>query len=164
MPGRPAQWQAAGMAVLLLACAPADDAPANSAPDGETSAMTTPAEPSASRGPPKRIKPITVGGITYRPVAGNADTDGQAGGFLGAFDDKGSLLWTLKIYENQRRPELEGDVQDVYFKDMTLEADGRIRIISERGQRFRVDVRTRTVTPLPAPVPDPDPDEPVLED
>ncbi|MFZ4382709.1 MAG: hypothetical protein ACOYO0_12180 [Sandarakinorhabdus sp.] len=112
--------------------------------------------PKASRGPPARVPPITIDGITYRGVAGIAAQDGQAGGWLGAYGADGSLLWTQKIYENVRRPDIEGDVQDVFFQAMTLEADGTIRIVNERGKRFRFDPRTRAVTEMPSPVPSPD--------
>ena len=111
--------------------------------------------PSASRGPPAIIKPITIDGVTYRGVAGNAETDGQAGGFLGGFAADGTLLWTVKIYDNVRNPAIEGDVQDVFFREMTLAPDGSIRIINEAGKRFRFDPKTRAVTVLPAPVPAP---------
>lgn len=136
---------------LCIACAPS-----YSSTGKETIAMTEPngAPPKASRGPPPIVRPITIDGIIYRQVAGNAQIDGQAGGMLGAFDAQGTLLWTVKIYDNVRRPDIEGDVQDVFFQAMTLDADGTIRITSEAGKRFRFDPKTRSVTQLPAPVPE----------
>lgn len=113
----------------------------------------TPVSASASRGPPAMIRPIIIDGISYRGVAGNAEADGQAGGFLGAFATDGRLLWTVKIYDNRRIAGVEGDAQDVYFEAMTLSADGTILIVNEDGKRFRFDPRTRSVTALPSPVP-----------
>ena len=52
---------------------------------------------------------------------------------------------TMKVYDSRRRPELEGDVQDVFFSEMSAEPDGRLRIVNERGEIFLVDVKTRTV-------------------
>jgi hypothetical protein len=156
----PAAASAVALGLVLVACAPLAMA-RNAYSDRKVVDMNTPssdmpaAGSSASRAPPPMVRPITIGAITYRPVIGNAETDGQAGGWLGAFDASGALLWKAKLYDNVRRRDIEGDVQDVYFQDMTLEADGSLRITNEAGQRFRFDPVSRAVTALPAPVPDP---------
>jgi hypothetical protein len=68
----------------------------------------------------------------------------QMGGYLAAYDEAtGQQLWTLKVYDNQRVPK-EGDVQDVFFKSMTLQADGTPLIENERRARFVVDPKART--------------------
>lgn len=54
----------------------------------------------------------------------------------------------MKVYDNRRKPGLEGDVQDVFFSSMSVDADGRLRIVNERGDTFLVDVTTRTVTAI----------------
>lgn len=120
----------------------------------ETIAMTTNGRtgggPSASRPPPPDVAPIAIGGIRYAQRAGDEAADGQVGGLLSAYTASGSLLWTIKVYDNRRRAGLEGDVQDVFFRSMSLDPDGRLRIVSETGLIYLVDVNTRIVTALPA--------------
>jgi hypothetical protein len=65
---------------------------------------------------------------------------------LAAYNLQDEVLWTMKVYDNRRRPELEGDVQDVFFRSMSAEPDGRLRIVNERSKTFLVDVKTRSVT------------------
>ena len=62
----------------------------------------------------------------------------------------------MKVYDNKRRDDLEGDVQDVFFRSMDVQPDGRLLIVSEDGRRFLVDVNARTSTPLPIEVLDDD--------
>jgi hypothetical protein len=114
----------------------------------ESNAMTNQG-PSASRLPPPDVAPVSIDGVRYAQRAGKEAVDGQVGGLLGAYDSAGTLLWTLKVYDNRRRPDLEGDVQDVYFKSLAVEPDGRLRIVNEVGDAFIVDVNTREVTALP---------------
>lgn len=104
---------------------------------------------SGSRIPAPRVAPVTAGGVRYEQV-GNALLAGfeQMGGYLAAYDDAtGKQLWTLKVYDNVRKPEREGDVQDVFFKTMTLQPDGTLLIENERGARFMVDPVARTSNP-----------------
>ncbi|KAB7646210.1 hypothetical protein [Polymorphobacter fuscus] len=104
-----------------------------------------------SRLPPARVAPVTIGATTYRQVVGSTTPEpGQLGGMLGAFASDGAPLWRLKIYDNRRQGDLEGDVQDVYFRSMRADDAGGLVIENEDGARFRVDVTARTVTPLPA--------------
>lgn len=102
--------------------------------------------PSASRLPPAKVAPVVLNGVRYAQIAGKESIDGQVGGLLAAYTPQGEVLWTMKVYDNRRRPELEGDVQDVFFSAMSAEPDGRLRIVNERGDVFLVDVKTRTVT------------------
>ncbi|MBN7818488.1 hypothetical protein [Bowmanella yangjiangensis] len=104
---------------------------------------------SSSRIPALVVEPIVVDGIRYEQVK-NGLMAGfeQMGGLLAAFEQD-QRLWVIKVYENQRDPAREGDVQDVFFKSMTLEADGlHLRIENERGRVFRVNRETRQVTEL----------------
>jgi hypothetical protein len=103
----------------------------------------------ASRLPPPKVEPVTINGVRYSQVAGKESVDGQVGGLLGAYNPKGELLWTLKIYENRRDSRLEGDVQDVFFSSMSVDPDGRLRIVNERGDTYLVDVKTRGVSAGP---------------
>lgn len=101
-----------------------------------------------SRLPPARISPVTVDGIQYAQVAGKESVDGQVGGMLAARDSAGKVLWTMKVYDSRRRPDLEGDVQDVFFSEMSADVDGLLRIVNERGETFLVDVKVRSVTAI----------------
>jgi len=100
-----------------------------------------------SRIPPPKVAPVVVDGIRYAQRAGDLAVDGQMGGMLAAFGAGGEVLWTLKVYDNRRLiTNLEGDVQDCFFRSMSVDPDGRLRIINERGAIFLVDVTTRSVT------------------
>ena len=76
-------------------------------------------EPRTSRLPPPKVAPVTINGIRYEQQAGKESVDGQVGGLLAAYSATGEQLWTLKVYDNRRKPELEGDVQDVFFSSMS---------------------------------------------
>lgn len=101
---------------------------------------------SSSRIPAPSVPPVTTGGVRYEQVKNGllAGFD-QMGGYLAAFDaQSGKQLWTLRVYENRRSSDKEGDVQDVFFKAMALQPDGTLVIENERGARFVVDPKTRT--------------------
>lgn len=103
---------------------------------------------SGSRNPAPAVPPVSTGGASYEQVK-NGLTAGfdQMGGYLAAHDEaSGQQLWMLKVYDNQRVPGKEGDVQDVFFKSMTLQADGTLLIENERRARFVVDPKARTST------------------
>jgi hypothetical protein len=102
-----------------------------------------------SRPPPPEVRPVTIGSVRYSPRLGTVQADGQVGGLLAAYAADGGLLWTLKVYDNRRSDDLEGDVQDVFFSELSLEPDGRLRIVNENGDTFLVDVNMRNVTALP---------------
>lgn len=112
--------------------------------------MTHHAKPCASRVPPPRVPPVFIEGMRYAQVSGALETDGQIGGMLAACDASQREVWRLKVYENPRRPELEGDVQDVWFRSLRVEG-GKLLIENERGERFEVDPATRQVCRRPAP-------------
>jgi hypothetical protein len=103
---------------------------------------------SGSRIPAPAVPPVSSGGVRYEQVK-NGLMAGfeQMGGYLAAYDEvSGQQLWTLKVYDNQRVSGKEGDVQDVFFKSMTLQADGTLLIENERRARFVVDLKARTST------------------
>ena len=102
---------------------------------------------SGSRIPAPTVKPITVNGIRYEQVKNGllAGLD-QMGGYLAAYDETNDKqLWNLKIYDNQRDPDREGDVQDIFFKSMQLEGEETLLIENERGFKFVVNLRTKAV-------------------
>jgi hypothetical protein len=109
-----------------------------------------PKPPSLDRNAPKRVPPLVRQGVRYEQNLSALEAEfGQVGGILTAHDAKtGAILWSVKVYDNKRKPGLEGDVQDVFFRSMAFDSKGRLVIENERGQRFAVDVGTRKVTSL----------------
>lgn len=134
------------MKVALVACSP----------EGESSSMNphSPDEAAsiaASRIGPATVAPVTLDGIRYAPLVGTPDGEhAQVGGLLAAYRSDGKLLWSMKIYDNRRQDDLEGDVQDVFFRSMDVQPDGKLVIVNEEGRRFMVDVNERTSTPMPS--------------
>ena len=110
-----------------------------------------PPPPSFDRNGPTPVAAVERQGVRFAQTLRASEAEfGQVGGILTATDTcKGSLLWSLKVYDNVRRPGLEGDVQDVFFTQMAFDAQNRLVIENERGQRFAVDVKDRQVSALP---------------
>lgn len=106
---------------------------------------------SFDRPPPPKVPPLVRDGMRYVQHIGTHDDGiGQSGGLLDIVDDAtGNLLTTLKVYDNTRRPDVEGDVQDIFFESMTFDASGKLIIADELGRRFAVDVVKREAVPLP---------------
>ena len=100
---------------------------------------------------PPSVPAVVRNGIRFEQNLDATESEfGQAGGVLSAFDaTSNALLWSLVVYDNKRRTDLEGDVQEVYFTAMAFDAGGKLLIEDERGQRYAVDVEQRTVTQLP---------------
>jgi hypothetical protein len=102
---------------------------------------------SSSRIPAPTVAPVTIGKVRYEQVRNGllAGFD-QMGGYLVAYDaESGKQLWTLKVYDNKRLSDKEGDVQDVFFKSMTVRPDGTLLIENERDGCFVVDPVARSV-------------------
>ena len=106
--------------------------------------------PSADRPPPPKVSSIEHAGIRY-----SQETDGlmhgldQRTGYLVAADAAtGTRLWALRVYEVRMIPGLESDVQDVFFRSMSLQEDGRSIVVEdELGRRFAIELSTRSVKP-----------------
>jgi hypothetical protein len=137
-------------AVVITAASILLAAATSSCASGKESTMTSHPRPTSRRAPPPRVPPIFIAGTRYAQVPGDVETDGQVGGMLAAYDASNREVWRLKVYPNPRRPELEGDVQDVWFRSLRVEGD-RLLIENERGERFEVDPATRHVLGHPAP-------------
>jgi outer membrane protein assembly factor BamB len=110
----------------------------------------TPLPISGDRNAPEPVAPVIRHGVRFEQNLTASEAEfGQVGGVLTARDAKtGAVLWSIKVYENKRRPDIEGDVQDVFFRSMRFDSKGRLVIENENGQRFVVDVDKRKVTPL----------------
>lgn len=104
-----------------------------------------------SRPAPPRVEPVVHSGIRYEQVMNALDLGyDQLNGYLAAYDDRsGERLWVLRIYGVAFDPEMEGDVQEVYFSTMELGPAGdRLIIENELQDRFEVHLADRTVVPL----------------
>jgi outer membrane protein assembly factor BamB len=105
---------------------------------------------SGSRIPAPTVSPISLNGVRYEQVPnGLLAGFNQMGGYLAAYDEStGQLLWTTKVYDNLRNSEKEGDVQDIFFKSMVLQADGTLLIENERSKKFIVNPVAKTSIPI----------------
>ncbi|BBA32065.1 uncharacterized protein sS8_0096 [Methylocaldum marinum] len=106
---------------------------------------------SFDRSPPPEVPPVVRGGKRYVQHIGTYDEGiGQSGGLLDIIDDStGKRIATVKVYDNTRTPDLEGDVQDIFFESMEFDDSGKLIITDEVGRRFSVDVVTHISEPLP---------------
>lgn len=100
---------------------------------------------SFDRPPPPKVDPVVRDGKRYAQHIGTHDDQiGQSGGLLEIVDEAtGKQLGLIKVYDNQREPDLEGDVQDIFFTSMAFDSSGKLIITDEVGRRFAVDVVTR---------------------
>lgn len=100
------------------------------------------------RNPPPVVPPVERDGRRYAQRLGSHDAKaGQAGGLLDVIDmASGAVEATIKVYDNKRDPNIEGDAQDIFFASMAFDGAGRLMITDEVGRRFAVDVKARTVT------------------
>lgn len=106
---------------------------------------------SFDRSPPPDVPPVVRDGKRYVQHIGTYDESiGQSGGLLDIIDDStGRTIATVKVYDNARIPDLEGDVQDIFFESMEFDDSGKLIITDEVGRRFAVDVVTHISEPLP---------------
>lgn len=97
----------------------------------------------AKRGAPMEVLPVKVGNIEYSGPHRNG-THKQMG-FIEARDLKsGKLIWSRQIYAVKYDPDLEGDVQDVFIKSITVEGNNLI-ITNERNSKYQLDLNSLKV-------------------
>ena len=97
----------------------------------------------AKRGAPAEVLPVTVGNIKYSAPHRNG-THKQMG-FIEARDLKsGKLIWSRQIYAVKYDPDLEGDVEDVFIKSITVEGNHLI-ITNERNSKYQLDLNSLEV-------------------
>jgi hypothetical protein len=95
----------------------------------------------AKRAAPAKVEPVIHQGIRY--VAPN--DDGRRA-YIEAWDVRtNKKLWDLTIFTNRIDPKLEEDVQHVFIKTLNVR-DGTVIVTSERGETYRVDLKTKAVT------------------
>ena len=97
----------------------------------------------AKRGAPAGVLPVKVGNIEYSAPHRNG-TQKQMG-FIEARDSRsGKLIWSRQIYAVKYDPDLEGDVQDVFIKRITVEGSNLI-ITNERNSKYQLDLNNLEV-------------------
>jgi hypothetical protein len=96
----------------------------------------------AKRGVPAEVLPLTVGNIEYSAPHRNGTR------FIEARDLKsGKLIWSRQIYIVKYDPDLEGDVQDVFIKSITIQGNNLI-ITNERNSKYQLDLNSLKVKVL----------------
>ena len=95
----------------------------------------------SKRAAPAKVEPVVYQGVRY--VAPN--DDGRRA-YIEAWDvQTNKKLWDLTIFTNRIDPKLEEDVQHVFIKTLNV-PDGTVIVTSERGETYRVDLKTKAVT------------------
>ena len=106
----------------------------------------------AKRGGPAPVPPVVVGDMRYEvPRMGTPfGSPAECGTVVARRAGSGEVVWTRRVYTVVRDPHLEGDVQDVFIKTLTLAPDGRhLDVLNERGQRFELDLDGKAVRAIP---------------
>ena len=102
----------------------------------------------ASRSAPPIVPPVTHAGVRYEQLDDDRlpGIDPDANYVVARDAASNAVLWTLQVYRAEAVPNLESDVQSVYFKTMQLNADGtQLLIDDEIGRHFVIDLATRSV-------------------
>ncbi len=95
----------------------------------------------AKRAAPAKVEPVIYQGVRY--IAPN--DDGRRA-YIEAWDVRtDKKLWDLTVFTNRIDPNLEEDVQHVFIKTLGVR-DGTLIVTSERGETYRVDLKTKGVT------------------
>src|SRR5205823_926642 len=104
-------------------------------------ALSLPSLALAKRVAQAEVKPVVYQGVRY--IAPN--DDGRRA-YIEAWDVRtNKKLWDLTVFTNRIDPTLEQDVQWVFIKTLSVQ-DGTLIVTSERGETYRVDLKTKTVT------------------
>ena len=94
----------------------------------------------------KRIAPAKVEPVIHQGVRYIAPNDDGRRAYIEAWDvQTNKKLWDLTVFTNRIDPTLEEDVQWVFIKTLSVQ-DGTLIVTSERGETYRVDLKTKTVT------------------
>ena len=100
----------------------------------------------AKRRVPAEVLPVKVGNIEYS--APHRNRTHKQMGFIEARDLKsGKLIWNRQIYAVKYDPDLEGDVQDVFIKSITIQGNNLI-ITNERNSKYQLDLNSLKVKVL----------------
>lgn len=106
----------------------------------------------AKRSAPAAVPPVVVDGMRYEvPRMGTPfGSPQECGTVVARRAGSGEVVWTRRVYTVVRDPHLEGDVQDVFIKALTLAPDGKhLEVLNERGKRFELDLEGKGVRAIP---------------
>ncbi|WP_209426918.1 hypothetical protein [Pararhodobacter sp. SW119] len=104
-------------------------------------------EMAKERAEPPEPEPVVIDGVRYEALLwGKARGLGQNGGLIEAFDNRsGDSLWVLKVYDIDYDVDMEGDKLDLFIEELAAEGPEALRVVTERGGRYRIDLRDRSV-------------------
>jgi hypothetical protein len=104
-------------------------------------------EKAKERAEPPEPAPVVIGGIRYEAVLwGKSRGLGQNGGLIEALDEQsGESLWVLKVYDIDYSEDMETDKLDLFIEELAADGPDALRVVNERGRRYRIDLRDRTV-------------------
>lgn len=157
-----ARWVAMVLLTCFIATNPGHGTGVDAAPPGQTERdgiSNTGIDPmpnddgfsdGLSRVGQPELPAIPFEGRRYEQIMnGDALDLPQRTGYLAVFDAAtGSRLALIKVYDVEFDPDMEADVQDVFFTRMELdEAARRIVIENERGKVFYVTIDDQQVSP-----------------
>ncbi len=97
--------------------------------------------------------PVSAAGVRYQaPLFTRSQGLPQNGGYVEAVDEvTGQRRWIVKVVRARTDDGKEQDKRDVFITELKLTPDGkRLLVTDERGQSYRLDLRTRRVTRLKA--------------
>lgn len=103
--------------------------------------------PHGKRVPPPEVAPLAVGKLRIEVVPW-AEQRGLAhnGGYIAAVDSTGAELWLLEVYDVERDPDGERDVQDVFISSLAPGTKpDEIVVTDEKNRRYVVNVKARAV-------------------
>ena len=96
-------------------------------------------ESEAKRAVPSKVMPVQVGSIEYSAPHGKLQN--QMGCIEARKVGSGKLLWIRQVYVVKYDPDLEGDVQDVYIKNIKVKGNSLI-ITNERKSEYQLNLKT----------------------
>ena len=99
----------------------------------------------AKRAVPSIVIPVQVGSIEYSAPHGKLQN--QMGCIEARNVGSGELLWRRQVYVVKYDPDLEGDVQDVYIKNIKVKGDS-LMITNERKSEYQLNLNTLQVKVL----------------
>ena len=105
----------------------------------------------AKRSAPAEVPSITTVEAVYSvPHFGFKNSTGQNGGVIHAHHpETKKLLWSVQVYKTVYDKDLEGDVQDVFIKSLSIDKDHNLLIMSDEKSRvFVLNLTTRKVTQI----------------
>ncbi|MRI33127.1 hypothetical protein EOPP23_09040 [Endozoicomonas sp. OPT23] len=100
---------------------------------------------------PEKVASVFFENIQYQVIhMGWQNGTGQNGGYLEARDTMtGHRLWGELVYQPERDSKLEGDVQDVFIKQLSLDSGSRkLFVINERNELYSINIDNQEIKKL----------------